>query len=73
MHRGVSEGENIVTDDELIDAMFSRNSAIGRVAVSLYKARHATDQPPKEPTHCAECFEGCPKCRPEWFPKGKTA
>ena len=52
-----------LTDDELIQAMFHRDTAIALMAKRLYDERHADDRQPKEPAHCAECFEGCPKCQ----------
>lgn len=50
------------TDDDLIFAIFGADPAIARKAVEIYKKIHAGDPQPKEPKHCDECFEGCPKC-----------
>jgi hypothetical protein len=52
-----------MTDDELILAMFDRDPAIARIAKRMYDAKHAGDPVPREPAHCDECFEGCPKCQ----------
>jgi hypothetical protein len=37
------------------------------VARRIFDKRHANDPKPAEPAHCAECFEGCPKCRSAEF------
>lgn len=52
-----------MTDDQLIAAMFE-NPDTARIAKRIYDQRHAGDQRPMEPRHCAECFEGCPKRQP---------
>jgi len=54
-----------MTDDELIRAMFHPDRFIAAKAKQIYDARHAADPQPKEPRHCDECFEGCPKCEPK--------
>ncbi len=59
------DGGRLVTDDELIHAMFDRDPAIARIAKQLYDERHAGDPKLPEPPHCDECFEGCPKCQPK--------
>ncbi len=51
-----------MTDDELIAAMLGKDLAIAWKAKRIYDARHAEDPPIREPQHCSECFEGCPKC-----------
>ncbi len=53
----------MMTDDELIEAMFGRDTALAQIAVRIYEQRHANDPPVKEPPHCSECFEGCDKCQ----------
>ena len=52
-----------VTDVELIEAMLGTDTAIARIAKRIYDERHVADSQPKDPAHCAECFEGCPKCQ----------
>jgi hypothetical protein len=56
-----------VSDDDLIHAMFDADEWVARTARRLYDERHANDPKPERPSHCEECFEGCPKCHPEWF------
>ncbi len=53
-----------MSDDELIAAMLGPDLAFAYLAKQIYDRRHANDPQPKEPAHCAECFEGCPKCQP---------
>ena len=57
-----------LTDDVLILAMLGPDRGTALVAKRIYDARHAGDPQPKEPPHCSECFEGCPKCQPEVTP-----
>jgi hypothetical protein len=57
------ELEQPATDDELIRAMFGHDRAVATLAKRIYDRRHADDPKPAEPAHCAECFEGCPKCQ----------
>jgi len=58
-------------DEMLVMAMFSEDSAVAAIAKRLYDKRHVNDPQPQEPEHCSECFEGCPKCQPERFARGK--
>ena len=51
-------------EPDLFRAMFHPDPAIGRRAKELWDRAHANDPQPKEPPHCDECFEGCPKCDP---------
>ncbi len=53
-----------MSDDELIAAMLGPDLAFAYLAKQIYDRRHANDPQPKEPAHCADCFEGCPKCQP---------
>jgi hypothetical protein len=48
---------------QLITAMLGPDLALAQVARKIYDARRAGDPQPKEPAHCSECFEGCPKCQ----------
>jgi hypothetical protein len=52
-----------LTDDELIGAMFAHDPAVARIAKRIFDKRHAGESV-REPAHCDECFEGCPKCQP---------
>jgi hypothetical protein len=61
-----------LSDNELIHAMFDQDADVASAAKRLYNERHANDLKPAEPPHCEECFEGCPKCQPEWFRKLKS-
>jgi hypothetical protein len=54
-----------VPDEQLIEAMFSRDPFIAGAAKRLYDIRHAADPVPAEPAHCDKCFEGCPECQPK--------
>ena len=56
-----------MNDDELIAVMVGEDDALARIAKRIFDERHAGDPEPAEPPHCAECFEGCPKCQPEMF------
>ena len=53
----------VPTDDELIQGMMSADPAMASLARKIFNAVHANDPQPKEPAHCSECFEGCPKCQ----------
>ncbi len=53
-----------LTDDDLISAMLHPDPALARKAKQIFDARHANDPQPRDPRHCSECFEGCPKCQP---------
>ena len=55
------------TDDQLLNLMFAADPAVARIAKRIFDERHAGDPPPREPAHCAQCFEGCPKCQPQQF------
>lgn len=57
----------LVTDDDLIAAMFGRDKFLAQVAKRIYDKRHENDPQPIGPSHCGECFEGCPKCKPDEF------
>ena len=47
----------------LIAAMLGTDPALAQVARKIFDARHVGDPKLKEPAHCSECFEGCPKCQ----------
>jgi hypothetical protein len=55
-----------VADDTLFKGMFAADPAVAAVAIRLYKQSHEFAEesiPRREPPHCSECFEGCPKCQ----------
>lgn len=54
-----------MTDDDLIGLMLGPDDWLAHRARELYSERHRADPPVAEPAHCAECFEGCPRCQPE--------
>lgn len=50
-----------MTDDELTAVMLGPDLALAWKAKQIFDKRHAADPQPREPRHCSECFEGCPK------------
>lgn len=52
----------MLTDDDLVEVMLGPDAAFATVATRIFIKRHADDPPIREPAHCDECFEGCPKC-----------
>jgi hypothetical protein len=54
---------NEMTDEQLIEAMLGDDLGVALAARAFYHRRHSSDPQPKELPHCAECFEGCPKCQ----------
>jgi len=49
-------------DDILIRAMFSPDRTIADYAKRRFLSSHP-EPAIREPTHCSECFKGCPKCQ----------
>ncbi len=49
-------------DDALLRAMFSPDRSVADWARQRFLSRHP-EPPIREPAHCSECFEGCPKCQ----------
>ena len=52
-----------ISDNDLIRAMFMSDPELAACAKRIFDKRHASDPQPREPRHCDECFEGCPKCQ----------
>lgn len=54
-----------MSDDEMLArALISDDPALRDLARIMLAKRDAGLPRISEPPHCAECFEGCPKCEP---------